>query len=318
MRRKTLKKAAIFFGLALAGLIVTAVGLKMWWDANVFSAYQPEAPLNLEMQNEDQTPAYRRTQFSFEGVPGHPVPAVLFTPNGEGDPWPCVVFLHGIGQDKSFAKTIAPAFIDSGFALASFDQLTRGERVEPEEMGPLGTALKLRQRAAWTIIETRRIVQCLQQFPEIRDDGIYLVGASFGAICGATAAALEPRIQAAVLTYGGGNLPVLLNSQMAQEELGNWSKPAAHAAAFILAPLDPIGYVDQIAPRPVLMQCGTRDSVVPFEAGKALFDAAREPKELAVYDSDHIGMDPKLVQRVLADTLTWLERQESRRTPQPN
>ena len=45
-------------------------------------------------------------------------------------------------------------------------------------------------------------------------------------------------------------------------------------------------------------------------AGKALQDAAGEPKKITWYDSDHVGIDLEHTKRVLTDGLRWLLEQD--------
>lgn len=54
-----------------------------------------------------------------------------------------------------------------------------------------------------------------------------------------------------------------------------------------LAPLDPISFLPKIAPRPVLLQFGTKDSHVKNEAAKAQADATKDPKTVRIYDAEH-------------------------------
>jgi|GEM_PF-6724212 len=48
----------------------------------------------------------------------------------------------------------------------------------------------------------------------------------------------------------------------------------------IMAPADPLNFVDKIAPRPGLMINGTKDDIVPVEANKLLHAMAKEPKPI--------------------------------------
>lgn len=310
MIRKILKRAALAVTLiALAALSVGAV-LKARWDARYYEGYDPQAPLNATILSEEERGAYRRVAFVYDGLPGEPVPSLLALPPGAEAPVPCIIFLHGIGQDKDFLDVIASRFTDSGFAIASYDQYTRGERnIEDDNL--FNGIAGLRRRAAMNVIDTRRMVDYFAQRGDIDMDRLYLVGASYGAITGANVAAMEPRIQAVVLTYGGGGLKSLLSSDSVKDELGPLAGPLASLAAYIFAPADPIGRVAAIAPRPLLVQNGEGDRVVPFESGKALFDAAGEPKEFIGYPGDHIGLDEAMVWRVLDDTIAWLKGLET-------
>ncbi|NOX98411.1 MAG: prolyl oligopeptidase family serine peptidase, partial [Verrucomicrobia bacterium] len=151
-------------------------------------------------------------------------------------------------------------------------------------------------------------VDYLQKDPQIAAERIYLVGASFGAMMGSIAAAQEPRIAATALIYGGGNYRHFRDSQIIREELGSWTSTAALAAAFIMAPADPVLYVGKLTPRPLLIQNGKRDSIIPKAAAEALIQAAGDQAKVIWYDSDHVGIDKKHVEVVLNDVLSWLDK----------
>jgi hypothetical protein len=81
-------------------------------------------------------------------------------------------------------------------------------------------------------------------------------------------------------------------------------------ARYFLGVADPIHYARQISPTPVYFQNGKYDVLVPAAAGKALQDAAREPKKITWYESDHVGIDLEHTKRVLEDGLKWLLEQD--------
>jgi fermentation-respiration switch protein FrsA (DUF1100 family) len=83
-------------------------------------------------------------------------------------------------------------------------------------------------------------------------------------------------------------------------------------ARYFAGVADPIHYVAQISPTPVYFQNGKFDVLVPAPAGKALQDAAKEPKKITWYDSDHVGINLEDTKRVLADGLKWLLEQDDR------
>ena len=57
-------------------------------------------------------------------------------------------------------------------------------------------------------------------------------------------------------------------------------RDGAEREAFVakLAPLDPINFLPKIAPRPVLLQFGSKDPHVKNDAAKAQADATKDPK----------------------------------------
>jgi fermentation-respiration switch protein FrsA (DUF1100 family) len=81
-------------------------------------------------------------------------------------------------------------------------------------------------------------------------------------------------------------------------------------ASQLLGAADPIHYASQISPTPVYFQNGTHDVLVPAAAGKALQEAAREPKKITWYESDHVGIDREQTMQVLDDGLKWLLEQD--------
>lgn len=282
-----------------------------------YEGYEPGAPLNAAIVEEEDRETYRRVRFDFDGLPDQTVPSVMALPPEEGV-YPAVIFLHGIGQRKEFLDEIAEPFVEAGFALVTFDQHDRGER-RLDRRGPIRSALALRRRTAWTVIETRRLVDYLETRDDIADGRVYLLGASYGAITGATAAAFEERIPAVVLTYGGGHLPTLFRTPEAREELGLLVYPMRLVAGLFFAPADPVHHIGAISPRPVLMQNGKHDTMIIPESAQRLYEAAKEPKEIIWYDSEHIGLDEEQVEDVIDDAIAWLaERDAEHREEAPS
>ena len=299
------RKFALGLSTGLVVILVVGFVFKFFADRRFFEGYDPQAPLNVVPGDWVDDGTYLRQYFSFEGVEGTRVPAAIAIPKGAGGPFPCVIFLHGIGQDKTFLEAIAPIFCEAGFALITFDQHMRGER-RLDNPNWFASVKHFRRRASLTVNETRRTIDYLATRDDIDPSRIYLVGGSYGAITGATAVALDKRIRAAVLTYGGGDLKKLLSGAAIREELGAFHGVAVTLAAYLLKPADPLRRVGQIAPRPLLMQNGMNDTIVAPVAAQALFDAAREPKEIVWYEGDHVGLEEGSVERVLGDAIQWL------------
>ncbi|MCX5759309.1 MAG: acetylxylan esterase [Candidatus Hydrogenedentes bacterium] len=314
MAKKILVGLAVFVGL----VVLAAVSWKVYLDATYFKGYDPKAPLNAQVRETVDTPYCTRVSLFYDGMDGQRVPTWLELPKEGKWPFPCIVFLHGIGDDKEFMAHyhLDETFMKAGFAFVTFDQLMQGERKLRHASG-LQQAATFRVRAAHTVNDTRRLIDYLQTRPDIARDRIYLCGASYGAITGATATAFDPRIRAAVLTYGGGNLRKLLSADLIREEIGAWRFAAYAVAWYFGGVFDPVRYVGRISPRPVLLQNGLADTIVSPAAGKALQEAAREPKRIMWYEGDHLGktsdLDIPLTMKVLGDALTFLSEQDAKR-----
>lgn len=333
---------------ALAILVVLLWAIKAYRDSHYFDNYDPGAPLNvtvietLEMNQDLPGAGCTITRFTFDGYQGEKVPTLLSMPRQRGGKkLPAIIFLHGIGQNKNFLKEITLPFNQAGFAFVCFDQFTQGERKLRGQKSFLAKAKALAQRAGKTVNETRRLIDYLSAHPEIDPGRIYLVGASYGAITGSIVMAKDKRLRAGVMVYGGGDFRELLNSYANRLGVAVWlglidgknlnpEKPPLPkltasqerkvglvlgclipVARYFLGVADPIHYVGQISPTPVYFQNGKNDVLVPAAAGKALQDAAREPKKITWYESDHVGIDLEHTKRVLQDGLQWLLEQDN-------
>jgi dienelactone hydrolase/outer membrane lipoprotein-sorting protein len=317
-----------------------------------FDNYDPSAPLNIKMGEATEvnksTPekSYTITRFTFDGYKGEKIPTLISLPmNQKGKKLPVIIFLHGIGQNKSFLKEITAPFNRMGFAFVSFDQYTTGERKPGSGASAMASLQAFAERPAKTINETRRLIDYLLTRPDIDPQRIYLVGASYGAITGSTVMAKDKRLRAGILVYGGGDfsklldayayhlstavalglidgknlnpekppLPVLTQGQ--ERQVGMVLGLIKPFASHFLGVADPIHYVNQISPTPVYFQNGTRDVLVAAAAGKALQDAAKEPKKITWYESDHVGIDIEQTKHVLEDGLKWLLEQDDQFRP---
>jgi len=117
---------------------------------------------------------------------------------------------------------------------------------------------------------------------------MYVVGASFGAPFAVNAAAVDERIKAVILLYGGGDIGLLVESSSTKQVKSAWGrKLLGKFVALLLAPVEPLKYVQYISPRPFLMINGLDDQSIFTESAKLLYEKAREPKELIWLDTKH-------------------------------
>ena len=293
----------------LAVIVILFFGLKFYLDATYFNGYDTSAPLNVKVVEALDKGEYLRVRFDYAGNRGETVPAIIVTPKKAPSKMPCVIFLHGIGQDKRFIDEICEPFLKEGFAFVTFDQYTRGERKQKDLAG-LKAANAFRMRAAYTVNDTRRLVDYLLARDDIDPAHIYLAGASYGAITGATASAFDKRIAAVALIYGGGGIRALTRSRETIKELGTWRPLVELAGWTFLGVADPARYVDGIAPRPVFIQNGEDDGMIADEAARILQACAKDPKEIKWYKGDHIGLDEATLWKVLDDDIAFFKKQQ--------
>ena len=300
--------------LAKAVLAVVAVFVVVWVGMSathpVRFTYDATMPLNADVQFERDFDTCKQYKVTFDSVNGERVPALLCVPNSAAPPLPCIVLLHGLGQDKSLIDDIHPRYMQSGYAMICIDSQYRGERERPGTSFISPNMFETRQTFAQTVVDARRAVDYLVTREDIDPDRIVLLGGSMGGVLGATVAAHEPRIRGALLLYAGGNLRRLLaESTIIYPRTTWWRSALAGVSGAILRETDPVHHVGGISPRPVLMINGRRDTVVPPKCAEELFEAAGEPKEIVWHDSDHIGLDGvELVETCIGQSIEWFDK----------
>jgi fermentation-respiration switch protein FrsA (DUF1100 family) len=136
-----------------------------------------------------------------------------------------------------------------------------------------------------------------------------LAGASFGAQLMIVAGAIDQRPAAVLSIYGGGDYGLLLRGSLSVRPL--WLRGAlAEAGEWLVAPLEPLDYVADIAPRPLVIINGRLDDRIPVRSVEALYEAAGEPKRLVWIDEGHISSrNIELIERVLQASVDALSEQ---------
>jgi hypothetical protein len=110
---------------------------------------------------------------------------------------------------------------------------------------------------------------------------------------GAVAVAADRRFRAAVFEVGLPGMTVhIRTAQIAfAEGIRQRLGPQLDSALSSIEPLDPIHYVDSLAPTVLLFQSAHLDPGVSDAQAQAFFDAASQPKSLKWYDTAHDVLD---------------------------
>jgi dipeptidyl aminopeptidase/acylaminoacyl peptidase len=147
--------------------------------------------------------------------------------------------------------------------------------------------------------DVRRALDVLLAQPGLDKTRIAVVGHDFGAMWGALAVASDPR--ATHFVYAAGT------RSFTDWYLYTPKREGADRDAFIakLAPLDPINFLPKIAPRPVLLQFGTKDPHVTNEAAAAQVEATKAPKTGKTYE----GAEHELTFQARLDRIAWIREQ---------
>jgi pimeloyl-ACP methyl ester carboxylesterase len=233
----------------------------------------------------------RLTFSSVLHAPGvDPVEAFLYLPN-EGKRFPLVLLLP-ITRGDYFSRSFAVYFAEQGYACVRFRSQGDIGRLYGS---PVSLAL-FRDLLRARVIDARRVLDWALTRQEIDGNRIALVGMSHGALVGSLLTAVEPRIRAAALLLGGGNLAGVIrdsdqsslerirDSVIAEEGLTRES--FYESVAPTLEDVDPLTYAALVSPRKVLMINARFDRVIPRPYVESLWRAFGRP-ELVWLPSGH-------------------------------
>src|SRR6266851_2496117 len=232
---------------------------------------------------------------------GSVVRAMVRVPRGATAPYPAVVLVGGMELGRRVAALKGLDSIARHALIVSPDYPFQVDRRSLEGFGLLAAGPRLRSGAFDLVAQIGLQVDYLLSRADVARGRIFLVGSSFGA----------PAV--VIAGYSGGNVASLVAHVLQQgqgDTLPAWKAAGVgRALALLVAPLEPTRYVARIAPRPLLMVNGAEDSLIPRANVNALFEAAREPKEILWMRGEHVHPDEKeLIGAVSGWLAAWLVR----------
>jgi fermentation-respiration switch protein FrsA (DUF1100 family) len=209
-----------------------------------------------------------------------------------------VLVCHGLGASKDGMWPLAKKLRESGVNLLAIDLRAHGE--SGGRLSSFGASETLDALAAATWLKLERPASARR---------IVGVGASLGGAALVQAAARSGTIDAvAVLgTYDDlGRLAIDLSHNQFPRPLGWLVRHVALPVASLhaghnLHAVRPAAAASQLWPRPLLVVHGTGDEIIPFDRGRALHDAASQPRRHLWVDNTHNGVldDPNVIDAVV-------------------
>jgi fermentation-respiration switch protein FrsA (DUF1100 family) len=148
----------------------------------------------------------------------------------------------------------------------------------------------------------------LSRRSDVDQERIILLGVSFGSPIIVALGARDPRADAVVLIYGGGDLGGLARTNLREKP---WWVPGwiiGPAVRTFLGEFEPLAHVEKIAPRYFLMVSSRQDEMFPPFSALALYGRARDPKKLIWYETGHLDLfDRQLIRRLTRDVVADLQ-----------
>jgi dienelactone hydrolase len=230
------------------------------------------------------------------------IPALLVLPATEL-PRPAALMQHGWTSCKEDFLPLALLLATYGFVSLLPDAWGHGERLPAE-----GPSWKTERSADYfidvvrhTSDDLRAALGWLAEQPYAQSDALMVGGFSMGAMAALVTGTEDVRV-AAVVCVSGSPLTDLANVTMLGENAPSaanqqWSRE--HDAA---------AHIARLAPKPLLIQHGRHDDMVPVEGALRLYAAAKphyaahlDRLALMLYDHTHT-----VVEAQLRDALAWL------------
>ncbi len=281
MWRGTKNKILIFF--VFLGLVFSLAGCGQRRSVSIahFYDYDANFPLRPEVRLQEVTKVDSIFHVTYKSVHEQRVTALLSLPVAGKRPYPVILFLHGLGDNKNadYMQFGDQAFAQAGYAVFRIDYALHGERKDPDftrfdlrKPYPFTT----RNAIVQTVFDLRRAVDFLRTRSELNTSRLGYMGISLGGITGAIFCGVDSRVKVAVLALAGGGWKLLFGFHMVSPKIQN-----------LLAPVEPLNFVGKIAPRPTLFLNASKDEIVPPFLAKKLHKAAGEPKEVIWFPTKH-------------------------------
>ncbi len=262
---------------------------------NKIKNYQKFTPADIRILAEGEEDGINKQLLVFQTPFGYRRIGELFIPKGKG-PFPIILYIHWYepkAQDSNrsqFEKEAAEMALN-GIMCLTIETL----------WSDLDFFLKRTQdddakNSIEEAINLRRWMDFLLLQPNADPKRFALVGHDFGGMYGALAGSLDKRPTHYVL-------------MAATPRFADWylylpKLEGAAREAFIkqMSGIDPIAHIADLSPAPIFFQFGNEDRHVPNDRSQEFFAAAKDPKEMKIYETGH-GLNEQSTK----DRKAWLK-----------
>lgn len=267
------------------------------FSGTAYYDYDQTAPLNTKTRS---TSTYGDTFYEVEFTSTHHerVSGILSYPDLVGPPLPVVILVHGLGDKKEVDYIAAGEkfYREAGYAVLRIDLYNHGARKKTDFDfsfdGP--TRYRSREIITQSVFDLRRAIDFIESREELDHHRIGYYGISLGGIIGTILSGVDDRIKVPVIALAGGRLNLMYGMKALSQENKNY-----------LSIMDPIHYVEQIAPRPLLMLNAENDEIVPPATSKFLYNKAEQPKKIIWYPTKHRSLP---VDKAYTEGIAWFKK----------
>jgi len=275
--RKLILKSLLF---ALIAFIGSACLSKKEISVTAYYNYDHGFPLDASVKLLSDSSGVALYSVEYTSTHNERVTGLLAMPKEKSGPLPVVILLHGLGDRKTvdYIEAGNSLLTKHGYAVLRIDVANHGDRKVYDYEFDLTDGFKYwtRDIISQTVFDLRRAVDFLETREDIDKDRIGFFGISLGGMIGTVFCGVDKRVAVPVITLAGGNLSLMFGVDAITNEAKEY-----------FSIIDPINFIAQIKPRPLLMINAENDEVIPPITSTLLFKAASEPKKIIWYNSKH-------------------------------
>jgi len=221
--------------------------------------------------------------------------AELFQPEGEGS-YAAILYVHWYepesrDSNRSQFEEEAKEMARGGAVCLLVETLWSDpdffiKRTQQDDM----------QNSTEEVVNIRRAIDLLLSQPNVDAKRFAYVGHDFGGMYGVLAGSLDQRLTQYVVMAATPRFPdwYLYGPKLEGEARESFIRQ--------ISEIDPITHVPNLSPASVFFQFATDDPHVPMERAEEFFVAAKEPKEMKLYQAGH-GLNEEATR----DRKVWLK-----------
>lgn len=286
------------FLIPVTFLMFISCGTQQDFPILKYYAYDQDLPLNDSVTLISDTLNHTLSAVAFTSVHNKRVTGLLTIPKKTQSPMPVVILMHGLGDRVTvdYIEAGHQHFVENGYAVLRINIANHGNREEHDYDFSLtdGYRYWTRDIITQTVFDLRRSIDFLATQKEIDAERIGYYGISLGGIIGTVFCGVDERVKVPVIALAGGNLNLMFGMDALSEETLDF-----------MSFIDPINFVEQIHPRPILMINSENDEVVAPVTSKLLYKKAKDPKNIIWYPSKHRDLP---IGKAYQDGVEWFQK----------
>ncbi len=266
-------------------------------SVNAYYNYDHDFPLNDSVNLLSDSAGIELYSVEYTSTHNERVTGLLSIPRGKTGSIPVIILLHGLGDRKTvdYIEAGNTLLTQHGYAVLRIDVANHGDRKVYDYDFDLTDGYKYwtRDIISQTVFDLRRAVDFLETRDDLDKDRIGFFGISLGGMIGTVFCSVDNRVAVPVIALAGGNLSLMFGVDAITDEAKEY-----------FSIIDPINFIAEIKPRPLLMINAENDEVIPPITSKMLFKEASEPKEIIWYNSKHRDLP---VEEAYLSAIKWFD-----------